>query len=78
MSSRRKQKDDDDDNDDNKKNKIKQNAHVKAYKKNLRKEEIKRCRDYTKCEKKQRRESEMKRVRIKQMKRLIHDTLIPC
>ena len=53
----------------------KQDAHLKAYKKNLRKEAIKKCRDNTKYEKKQKRESEVKRVRIKQIKQLIHDAL---
>lgn len=50
-------------------------AHVRAYKAEVRKQKIRECRDYKAYERKRRGESRVKRSRIKQLSKLIRETL---
>ena len=50
-------------------------AHVKAYKEEVRKQKIRECRDYKAYERKRKGESRVKRFRIKQLSKLIRETL---
>ena len=52
-----------------------QDAHVRAYKAERRKQKIRECRDCGKYERKRKGEGGVKRVRLKQLAKLIRDTL---
>lgn len=65
MASKRSKKDD----------KKRQDAHVRAYKAERRRQKIKECRDYKTYERKRKGEGRVKRIRIKQLARLIRDIL---
>ena len=60
---------------DRKDDKPRHDAHVKAYKAEVRKQKIRECRDYKTYERKRKEESRVKRVRIKQLSKLIRKTL---
>ncbi|MDE0091471.1 MAG: hypothetical protein OXP12_09035 [Thaumarchaeota archaeon] len=57
------------------KGKPRHDAHVRAFKAEERKQKIKKCRNYKKYERKRKGESRVKRVRIRQLKELIRDSL---
>ncbi len=57
------------------KGKPRHDAHVGAFKAEERKQKIKKCRNYKKYERKRKGESRVKRVRIRQLKELIRDSL---
>ena len=65
MASKRSRKDD----------KKRQDAHVRAYKTERRKQEIKKCRNYRQYERKRKGEGKVKRIRLKQLEKLVRDTL---
>ncbi|MDE0526627.1 MAG: transposase [Thaumarchaeota archaeon] len=66
MASKRSRKDD---------KKKRQDAHVRAYREERRRQKIKECRDYKTYERKRKGEGKVKRIRIKQLAKLIRDTL---
>ena len=55
--------------------KERQDAHVQDYKKERRRQKIKECRDYKEYERKRKGGGKVKRIRIKQLAKLIRDTL---
>jgi len=69
MSSRRRRK------RSRKSNKPRYDEHVRAYRKERRKESIRECRDYKGYERKRKGEGRVKRARIKQLRKLIRGSL---